>query len=83
MSWDLLVTKPAKIELGRLPKRDQSRILLALAEMQDNPFSGDIKRLTHAGWRRRVGNYRVLYDLLLEDHLIVVTAILRRTSTTY
>jgi mRNA-degrading endonuclease RelE of RelBE toxin-antitoxin system len=48
-----------------------------------DPFSGDIKRLQPPAWRRRVGNHRIFYDLLLEDHVILVTAIKRRTSTTY
>jgi len=51
--------------------------------MQSDPFSGDIKRLQPSGWRRRVGSYRVFYDLLTEEERIVVTAIERRTSTTY
>jgi mRNA-degrading endonuclease RelE of RelBE toxin-antitoxin system len=48
-----------------------------------DPFGGDIKRLEPAGWRKRIGNYRILYDLDIEAHLVVVTAIARRTSTTY
>ena len=53
--------------------------------MQDDPFQGDIKRLKGqpTAWRRRVGNYRVVYDLYFEERLIVVSSILRRTSTTY
>jgi mRNA-degrading endonuclease RelE of RelBE toxin-antitoxin system len=34
-------------------------------------------------WRRRTGNYRIFYDLLFDEHMIVLTAIKRRTSTTY
>jgi len=83
MSWDLVVTKPARKELERAPSRDQARLLLALAAMQDDPFSGDIKRLEPSGWRRRVGSYRVFYDLYVEQRKIVVTSIRRRTSTTY
>jgi mRNA-degrading endonuclease RelE of RelBE toxin-antitoxin system len=51
--------------------------------LQADPFSGDIKRLQPPAWRRRSGSYRIFFDLLLEEHLIVVTAIRRRTSTTY
>jgi mRNA-degrading endonuclease RelE of RelBE toxin-antitoxin system len=53
--------------------------------MQDDPFGGDIKRLKGhpPAWRRRVGNYRILYDLVIEEHRIVVLGILRRSSTTY
>jgi mRNA-degrading endonuclease RelE of RelBE toxin-antitoxin system len=53
--------------------------------MQQDPFSSDIKRLKgqSSAWRRRVGNYRVVYDLHIEEQRIVVSGILRRTSTTY
>jgi mRNA-degrading endonuclease RelE of RelBE toxin-antitoxin system len=53
--------------------------------MQQDPFSGDIKRLKGqaAAWRRRVGNYRIVYDLHVDEQQIVVAGILRRTSTTY
>jgi len=85
MNWTLLVTKPAKKELARLPKHDQARIEQALDEMATDPFTGDIKRLTgqSPAWRRRVGNYRILYDLDPDKRLIVVAGVVRRTSTTY
>ena len=53
--------------------------------MRDTPFAEDIVRLQGqpAAWRRRVGTYRILFDLHPERSLIVVTAIVRRTSTTY
>jgi len=57
----------------------------ALMEMREAPFSGDIARLKAqpSAWRRRVGNYRILYDIVPENLRIVITAIVRRTSTTY
>ena len=83
MNWRLLVSKSAQKELKNLPGKDQLRVEAALDALQRDPFSGDVKRLRPAEWRRRVGNYRIFYDLLLEDRLILVTAIRRRTSTTY
>jgi mRNA-degrading endonuclease RelE of RelBE toxin-antitoxin system len=83
MIWNLLVTKNARKDLVRLPNREQRRIEAALDAMEDDPFRGDIKRLEPSGWRRRVGSYRVFYDLHIEERRIVVTAISRRTSTTY
>ena len=50
---------------------------------ENAPFSGDIKSLQPPAWRMRVGNYRIFYDLLVKEKRIVVTAIERRTSTTY
>ena len=83
MHWTLLVAKPAKKDLEKLPDREQVRIEHALDSLQRDPFTGDIKHLRPSGWRRRVGNYRVFFDLLMEERIIVVTAIKRRTSTTY
>jgi mRNA interferase RelE/StbE len=83
--WELLVTKSAQRELDRLPVKDREHILAALLEMRNDPFTGDIARLkgTRFGWRRRVGNYRILYELHVQVHQIVVSGIRRRTPTTY
>ena len=83
MNWKLLVTKPAQKALEKLPSHDQSKIESTLRAMEANPFAGDIKRLGPFGWRRRVGNYLVFYDFHVEEGEIVVTAIERRTTTTY
>ena len=85
MSWDLQLTGPAQKDFRRLPSKDQDRVRAALLAMQEGPFAGDIKRLKgeSTAWRRRVGHYRIIYDLYLPEHLIVVAGILRRTSTTY
>jgi len=85
MTWNLQLTGPAQKEFRKLPSRDQARVKAALVAMEQDPFQGDIKRLQGkpSGWRRRVGNYRILYDVHFERHLIVIAGIVRRTSTTY
>jgi mRNA interferase RelE/StbE len=83
--WNLLLAGPAQKDFQRLPPKEQRRVKAALLSMQDDPFRGDIKRLKGQpiAWRRRVGDYRIVYDVLLDRHTIVVAGILRRTSTTY
>lgn len=85
MAWNLQVAGPAQKDFRRLPPRDQALVKSALRLMQENPFQGDIKRLKgqSTAWRRRVGNYRILYDLYVDQRLIVVAGIVRRSSTTY
>jgi len=83
MNWTLVVTNPARKSLARVPERERVRLVRALEAMQADPFSGDIKRLQPPGWRRRVGDYRVFFDLYVNERLLVVTAVKRRTSTTY
>jgi mRNA-degrading endonuclease RelE of RelBE toxin-antitoxin system len=53
--------------------------------MEENPFFGDVRKLKGGqdGFRRRVGDWRVFFDVYSEERRVVVTAIERRTSTTY
>jgi mRNA-degrading endonuclease RelE of RelBE toxin-antitoxin system len=84
MEWTVVLAGPARKSLKRIPASDKTRILAALAEIQQDPFQGDIRKLQGLpGFRRRVGNWRILFEVLLERRQVVVAAIERRTSTTY
>ncbi len=54
-------------------------------EMEDNPSQGDIRKLRggREGFRRRVGDWRIFFDLYSDERRVVVTGIERRTSKTY
>lgn len=83
--WELLIAKPAQKQLDRVPKKDYEYLWAALNAMRLDLWSGDIARLKgqRFGWRRRVGNWRILYDLDPERRCVTVQAVERRTSTTY
>jgi len=53
--------------------------------MERDPFSGDVVRLKAqpTAWRRRVGNWRILFDVEPAQRRVLVHDIARRTSTTY
>ena len=53
--------------------------------MATDPFSGDVVPLTHqpASYRRRVGDWRIFFDADRTTHRVDITAIERRTTTTY
>jgi mRNA-degrading endonuclease RelE of RelBE toxin-antitoxin system len=53
--------------------------------MKDDPFSGDVVRLEAqpTAWRRRVGSWRILFDVDPTNRTVDVADIERRTSTTY
>src|SRR5215469_7530054 len=69
MTWTLIVEREAGRNLERLPERDRRRIAAALVSVQRDPFSGDVVRLrgSAAGYRRRVGAYRILFTLRLDE----------------
>ena len=85
MAWQLRIAKQAAIKLKKIPRKDQERIAGAIAEMRASPFRGDIARLSNASaaWRRRVGSYRIFFDVDAEGLFVDVTDIRRRTTTTY
>jgi mRNA interferase RelE/StbE len=84
MEWTVVLAGPAKKALKRVPTTDRTRILSALGEMQQSPFKGDIRKLQGLpGFRRRVGNWRILFEVVPERSHVVIAAIERRTSTTY
>jgi mRNA-degrading endonuclease RelE of RelBE toxin-antitoxin system len=53
--------------------------------MSINPYHGDVQFLKGSdnALRRRVGDWRILYDLEPEHKILVVTAVMRRGSNTY
>lgn len=86
MTWHLVVARSAQKELERAPARDRTRLVNALKELAADPFAGDIVQLKGRGaldFRRRVGSWRILFTLNRESLTVEVTAVLRRTSTTY
>jgi mRNA interferase RelE/StbE len=85
MTWTVIVTKSAHKQLVKVPGKDRERIIDALIEMERDPQSGDVKHLSNygVGFRRRVGVYRILFDLNIEAAWIEVVSIERRGDDTY
>jgi mRNA interferase RelE/StbE len=85
MTWSLVIASPAEKDLRRVPTEELKRINAAFSEMSVNPFAGDVKSLRGAkgALRRRVGDWRILFDFHQKRRLIVVTAVKRRASKTY
>lgn len=85
MSWTLRVAHRAQRSLAKSPAKDRVRLVAALGEMQDNPFAGDVVRLQGEDntWRRRVGSYRIIFEIDIKSLTVDVLDVARRTSTTY
>ncbi len=85
MSWHVLVAKNANKSLGRFLDKDQRHIVAALRSLAEDPWSGDVTKIEGERnvWRRRVGNYRIIFEVDIHGHEIFVFAITRRTTTTY
>ena len=87
MSWVCKLTDDAKRDLSNLPKSIQKRVARALDQMQTNPFGGDVKALQGEEWkgvfRRRLGNYRLLFLPDSAQEVVNVLRIAIRSGRTY
>jgi mRNA-degrading endonuclease RelE of RelBE toxin-antitoxin system len=81
--WLIFITNPAKKHLAKIPKEVAGHISSAIDEMRNNPLSGDLTKLSINNWRRRVGDYRIVFKLSFKGKTVFILDILRRTSTTY
>ena len=71
--------------LEKIPKKDAEVIFDVIENLPENPFLGDIQKIKgeENSWRRRVGNYRIFYEIIPKENLIYVYEAKRRTSNTY
>lgn len=83
--WELRVARRAGKSIGRAPRHERERLLVVLEEMRSRPFRGDVVPLRGqaASFRRRVGDWRIFFDVDREHAIIDVTDVARRTTTTY
>ncbi len=84
-NWVLQIDPEVFKTLKKIPRKDAERILFAIENLPLNPFSGDIQKMKGEEdiWRRRVGAYRIFYELISEQKTIHVYQVERRTSKTY
>ncbi|OGG02042.1 hypothetical protein A2W14_06415 [Candidatus Gottesmanbacteria bacterium RBG_16_37_8] len=79
-------TRQAVNSFKKIPKEYQLKIKEAISELELDPYSsGTIKLLNYpvAQYRKRTGDYRILFDIDDEKKILIIANIRRRTSTTY
>ena len=84
MSWAVNLSNRARKNLKHVPVADQQRIAAQLDAMRVNPLSGDVVKLKgQDAFRRRVGNYRIIFRIDFKLLAVAILSIERRTTTTY
>ncbi len=64
MSYSLQILPRAQKELAGLERRHYVRIRDAVRELASNPRPNGCRKLTgREGWRVRIGDYRVVYEI--------------------
>ena len=79
MSFSIRIKGSAARDLRRVAKTDRLRIMSAIDRLSDSPFVGNALKGDLRGLRRiRVGDYRVLYELLDETLVVLVVRVAHR-----
>jgi mRNA interferase RelE/StbE len=85
MKWALVIANRAKRHHRRLSAEEREQIDSALLEMSDNPLAGDLKFLrgTRGALRRRIGDWRIIFEIDREKKIVLIVDVIRRGSNTY
>jgi len=84
-NWVLQVDPVVYKFLKKIPRREAERILATVNDLPRDPFYGDIQKMGGEKnvWRRRIGSYRIKYEVIPQERVIHVFRAERRTSRTY
>ena len=71
--------------MNKFPEKDRIRLVKVIEELPFNPYAGDIEKMKDEEntWRRRLGAYRIFYEIHPLERVIYVFRVERRTSKTY
>ena len=77
MAYQLVVTSAARRGLKSLPRPVAERIVARILALTDKPRPVDVKKLRVPGnmYRIRVGDYRIVYQILDREVVVIVVRI--------
>ena len=84
-SWGFRVDAKVYKALRKFPKPIAQKIVQAIEVLPGNPYAGDIDKVEGERflWRRRVGEYRMFFEIHQDKHFIDVVRVERKGSKTY
>lgn len=85
MDWKVTIHPRVEKWLKRFPRKGAERIEAVFYQYRIDPFAADIEKMEGEEnvWRRRVGSYRISYELFTERRIVFIFKVERRTTTTY
>jgi mRNA interferase RelE/StbE len=81
MNYQIIIPNAVQKQIKKLPRDVQDDILDCLIKLQTNPRpSGYLKMKNMEGYRIRVGDYRILYDINDQEQKIKLRRIGHRRN---
>ena len=82
MKFEVLLERKAEQDLKKLPDNIYSRIIKTLHKLSQNPLPNGSRKITGSvnDWRVRVGDYRIVYEVLRKEKEVRVMRIRHRKN---
>lgn len=82
MTYEIQISKSASKQIKKLPSEIQERIQVKVDSLAIEPRPDGVKKLKgrENGYRIRVGDYRIIYDIIDDILLITVVEVGHRSS---
>jgi mRNA interferase RelE/StbE len=73
VNYETYILRRAQKALSKIQQQDQERIVEAIWDLENDPRPHGCKKLSgREGWRVRVGQYRVIYEIDDESREVTV-----------
>ena len=83
MSYSIRIRGSARRELAQLPREARERVIAAIDALGEQPLAGSPLKGGLRGLRRqRAGDYRILYELL-DDELVILVVRVAHSRESY
>jgi mRNA-degrading endonuclease RelE of RelBE toxin-antitoxin system len=87
MNWVVRIADDAQLFIQNLPDKTPRQVSRSISQLEEDPFRGDVKPLKGEEWkgyyRKRAGDYRIIFFLHHGQRLVDVSWVLRRSEKTY
>ena len=82
VSYSIRIKGSARRELAQLPRETRERVIAAIDALGEQPLAGSpLKGGLRGLRRRRVGDHRILYELLDDELVILVVRVAHRRQS--
>jgi mRNA-degrading endonuclease RelE of RelBE toxin-antitoxin system len=87
VNWVVRIAEDAQLFVDRLPNKARRQVFRSINQLEQDPFSGDVKTLKGTEWkgcyRKRSGDYRIIFAVHHAERLVEVGWVMLRSEKTY